>query len=91
MSVRSLPSPPADLATYKLPLDTLDRYIPSINAVTADDVTAFAESDPATAASTIIVGRAADFLEALKKNFPETRVIEQKNLDLNRPDLVKMK
>ncbi len=81
----------ADLATYKLPLDTLDKYIPSINAVTADNVTAFAKTDLATASSTIVVGKAADFLEALKKTWPETRVIEQKNLDLNRPDLVKDK
>ncbi len=81
----------ADLATYELPLDWLDKYIPSINAVTADNVTAFAKSDLATASSTVIVGKAADFIEALKKNSPETRVIEQKNLDLNRADLVKEK
>lgn len=81
----------ADLAAYKLPLDTLDKYIPSINAVTADNVTTFAKNDLATAASTVVVGKAADFLEALKKASPEARVIEQKNLDLNRQDLVKAK
>lgn len=80
----------ADLATYNLPLDTLDKYIPSVNAVTADKVTTFAKSYLATGASTVIVGKAADFLDGLKKNSPDTRVIEQKNLDLNRPDLVKM-
>ena len=58
----------AELAVYKLPLDTLDKFIPSINAVTSAEVSAFAKSDLATAASTVIVGKAAEFLEALKKD-----------------------
>ena len=33
----------ANLATYDLPLETLDKYIPSINAVTSDAVTEFAK------------------------------------------------
>ncbi len=73
-----------------LPLETLDKYIAKINDVTTDDVTAFAKSDLATPASTVIAGKAADFLEALKKNAPDARVIEQKKLDLNRADLRKM-
>ncbi len=81
----------ADLATYKLPLDTLDKYIPSINAVSADKVAAFAKSQLATPASTVIVGKASDFLDTLRKTAPEARVIEQKNLDLNRSDLIKAK
>ncbi len=80
----------AELAVYKLPLETLDKFIPSINAVTSADVSAFAKSDLATAASTVIVGKDADFLDALKKDAPAARVIEQKNLDLNRADLTKM-
>lgn len=79
----------ADLAVYNLPLDTLDKFIPSINAVKADDVAAFAKNDLATAASTVVVGKSSVFLDALKKNSPATRVIEQKDLDLNRADLVK--
>jgi zinc protease len=81
----------ADLAIYNLPLDTLDKFIPSINAVKTDEVTAFAKKDLAAAASTVVVGKASAFLDALKKNSPQTRVIEQKNLDLNRADLVKPK
>ena len=81
----------ADLAIYKLPLDTLDKFIPSINAVTSSDVSAFAKSDLATAASTVIVGKGSAFLAPLKKDAPQTRVIEQKNLDLNRPELTKTK
>ena len=81
----------SDLATYGLPLDTLDEYIPSIDAVTSEAVTAFAKEYLAQPTSVVIVGKAADFLEALKKNFPEVKVIEQKDLDLNRADLVKAK
>ena len=39
----------------------------------------------------VIVGKAADFLEALKKNFPKIKVIEQKDLDLNRAELTRAK
>ena len=81
----------ADLATYRLPLETLDKYIPSINAVKANDVTAFAKSDLAQPVSTVIVGKGPEFLEALKRVAPDARVIEQKDLDLNRPELVKKK
>ncbi len=80
-----------ELAVYQLPLDTLDKYIPAINAVKPDDVTAFVKSELATAATTVITGKASAFLPALKKATPDTRVIEQKNLDLNQPDLTKAK
>ncbi len=79
----------AKLATYDLPLDTLDKYIPSIDAVTSEAVTAFAKKDLATRTSLIVVGKASAFLDQLKKNVPDVRVIEQTNLDLNQPDLTK--
>ncbi len=81
----------AVLAVYQLPLDTLDKFIPAINAVKADDVTAFAKTELATTANTVVVGKASAFLPALKKSAPNTRVIEQKNLDLNQADLKKPK
>ena len=81
----------SDLATYDLPLATLDQYIPSINAVTSDDVTGFARKYLATPTSLVIVGQAGAFLDALKKVYPEVKVIGQKDLDLNRADLVKAK
>ena len=81
----------SDLATYDLPLETLDQYIPSINAVTSEAVTEFAQKYLAPPTSLVIVGKAADFLEALKKKFPELKVIEQKDLDLNRADLTRAK
>lgn len=79
----------ASLATYDLPLQTLDEYIPKVDGVTSDAVTAFVKEYMATPTSSIIVGKAAAFLAPLKKNIGEVRVIEQKNLDLNRADLVK--
>jgi zinc protease len=79
----------AELAAYHLPLDTLDKYIPSIDAVTSEEVTDFARKYFAQPTSLVIVGKAGDFLEALKKNFPDVQVIEQKNLDLNQASLTK--
>jgi zinc protease len=79
----------SDLATYDLPLDRLDKYIPSIDAVTSDAVTNFARKYLAQPMSLVIVGKAGAFLEPLKKNFPAMKVIEQKNLNLNQVSLTK--
>ncbi len=81
----------AGLAVFNLPLETLDKFIPAINAVTTKDVTAFAGKYLVTRPSLVIVGKASAFVEPLKKDFSETRVIPQSNLDLNRADLVKQK
>jgi zinc protease len=74
-----------------LPLDTLNKFIPSINAVTGSDVAAFAANYFDTKPSLIIIGKAADFIEPLKKDFPDVRVIPVPQLDLNRADLTKAK
>lgn len=74
-----------------LPLDTLNKFIPAINAVTSADVTTFAGKYFDTTPSLIIVGKAAAFLEPLKKDFPEVRVIPVPELDLNSPSLTKAK
>jgi len=81
----------ASLAVFNLPLETLDKFIPAINAVTTKDVTAFAGKYLVTSSSLVVVGKASAFLESLKKSFSETRVIPQSKLDLNRADLVKQK
>ena len=88
---RGLVAQIASLATYDRPLDTVNKFIPAINAVTAADVSAFATKYFETAPSLIIVGKAPEFLESLKKDFPEVKVIHQTDLDLNRPDLTKPK
>jgi zinc protease len=81
----------SSMITYDLPLDTLNKFIPSINAITSADVTAFATKYFDSPASLIIIGKAPDFLEALKKDFPDVKVIGQPDLDLNRADLTKAK
>jgi zinc protease len=88
---RGLVAQIASLATYDRPLDTVNKFIPAINAITAADVSAFAAKYFETPPSLIVVGKAPDFLEALKKDYPEVRVIPQAELDLNRPDLTKAK
>jgi zinc protease len=79
----------SELSAYDLPLDALDKFIPLIDAVTTEAVTDFAKKYLAQPNSLVIVGKAADFLEALKKNVLKVRVIEQKNLDLNRAELTR--
>jgi zinc protease len=75
-------------AAYGLPLDTLNQFTPKVNAVTTDDITAFAKKYFGTP-SLIITGKASAFVDALKKDFTDVQVIAQKDLDLNTPALVK--
>jgi zinc protease len=81
----------SSMVTHDLPLDTLNKFIPSINAITSADISAFAAKYFDSPPSLIIIGKAPDFLEALKKNFPEVKVIPIPELDLNRADLTKPK
>jgi zinc protease len=81
----------ASLAAYNLPLDRLNAFIPKINAVTTQDITAFVTKYLSSTPSLIIVGKAPAFIDPLKKDFPDAKVIPQSDLDLNRPDLVKQK
>lgn len=81
----------AKIASYDLPLDTLDKFIPSIDAVTAEDAVAFAKKYLAQPMSQVIIGKASAFLEPLKKIAPNAKVIPASELDLNRPDLVRQK
>jgi zinc protease len=81
----------AGLAVFNLPLETLDKFIPAINAITTKDITAFAEKYLVPPSSLVIVGKASAFVDPLKKNFSQTKVIPQSNLDLNRADLEKQK
>ena len=79
------------MITNDLPLDTLNKFIPAINAVTSADVTAFATKYFDTPPSLIIIGKAADFIAPLKKNFPDVKVIPVPELDLNHAELTKAK
>lgn len=82
----------ASLAVHNLPLDTLDKYIPSVNAVRSEDITAFAKKYFSTPGAVVIAGQASAFLEPLKNELAgAVKVIAQKDLDLNRADLTKQK
>ena len=79
------------ILTNDLPLDTLNKFIPAINAVTSADVTAFAAKYFDSPPSLIIIGKAPEFIAPLKKDFPNVRVIPLPELDFNRADLTKAK
>jgi zinc protease len=78
----------SNLALLGLPMSEYGRYVASLQAVTPDQIAASvaAEIDPASA-SIIIVGRASEFLEALRTRHPNVEVIPLAELDLASPTL----
>lgn len=80
----------ASLALYGLNLGEINSYIANVQAVTAPQVQKFAGSRLGVADSNIIiVGDAKDFLEPLRKQFPNVEVIKREDLDLNSGSLHK--
>ncbi|MDT7690335.1 MAG: zinc protease [Acidobacteriota bacterium] len=74
----------ASLALYGLGLDEINRYIASVQSVTPAQIQKFAGSRlGAKDANIIIVGDAKDFIEPLRKQFPDIEVIKRDDLDLN--------
>ncbi|HEX8686144.1 MAG TPA: pitrilysin family protein [Pyrinomonadaceae bacterium] len=74
----------ASLALYGLSLDEINRYIASVQAVTPAQIQKFAGSRlGASDAHIIIVGDAKEFIEPLRKQFPNGEVIKREELDLN--------
>jgi zinc protease len=81
----------ASLVTYGLPLETLDKYTPSINKVTSSDTAAFARKYFSQPPGLVIVGKGSAFIDTLRKDWKDVEVISQPELDLNRAELVKVK
>ncbi len=80
----------ANLAMYGLPLDEINRYVASVQAVKPADVKAFAASRlNADSTSVVVVGNAKEFLPELQKQFPNVEVIAVTDLDLNSASLKK--
>jgi zinc protease len=78
------------LAMYGVPLDEINRYIGSVQAVKAADVKSFAASRlNADSTSVVIVGNAKEFLPDLRKQFSNVEVISVTDLDLNSAGLKK--
>jgi zinc protease len=80
----------ASLALYGLDLGDLNRYISSVQAVTPAQIQKFAGARlGVTDADIVIVGDAKDFIEPLRKQFPNVEVIKRDELDLNNATLHK--
>ncbi len=79
-----------DYALYGVPLDEIGRFTAKTSAVTASEAQAAAVEavDPAKA-SLIIVGDAKLFGPKLKEAYPNARIIEAADLDLDSPTLTK--
>lgn len=78
----------ANLALYDLPMSELADYADWVQAVTPGEVqSAFARRLPASAASLVIVGDAAVFIEGLRAVWPNVEVIPIDQLNLDRSAL----
>ena len=80
----------ASLALYGVPLDELNRYVASVQAIKPADVKSFAATQlNADSTNVIIVGDAKKFLPDLQKQFSQVEVIPAAELDLNSANLKK--
>ena len=78
----------AGLVTYDLPLGELQRYAPSVRAVTRDQLRQAVQAElDVDQPSIIVVGEAAAFLEKLKSDYPGLELIEAPALNLETPSL----
>jgi zinc protease len=78
------------LALYGLSLDEINNYIRNVQGITAGDIQKFAGARLGSKeASIIVVGNAKEFIEELRKQFPNVEVISESDLDLNAASLKK--
>jgi zinc protease len=78
------------LALYGLSLDEINNYIKNVQGITAGDIQKFAGTRLGSKdASIIVVGNAKEFIEELRKQFPNVEVISESELDLNAANLKK--
>lgn len=78
----------ASFVEQGVPVDELQRYIPSVSGVSPATVQRVAASlmDPSRA-SIVIVGDAKAFVDALRKDYPQLEVIPAASLNLDSPTL----
>jgi zinc protease len=78
------------LALYGLSLDEINNYIRNVQGITSSDIQKFAGTRLGSKeASIIVVGNAKEFIEELRKQFPNVEVISESELDLNAASLKK--
>lgn len=74
----------ANLALYDLPMSELAAYAGNVRSVTPEQIqAAFARHLPGSEASLVIVGDAAQFIEALRAKYPNVEVIPLSDLNLD--------
>jgi zinc protease len=74
----------ANLALYGLPMSNLASYDDDVNGVTPAQIqAAAAEHLPAANASLVIVGDSAQFIEALRAQFPNVEVVPLSSLNID--------
>ena len=74
----------ANLALYDLPMTDLADYVDNVEAIDGAAVqSAFAEHLPVDQASLVIVGDAAQFIDALRAKHPDVEVIPLSDLNLD--------
>ena len=80
----------SELYLFYLPSSDLNEYMPSVNAVTPEQIKGFA-SDYLLGGDIIIVGDYSIFKDDLAKRFPDTKfdVIKADELDITKPNLRK--
>ena len=78
----------ANLAVQGLPMSEYAAYISKLGAVTPEQIAASvtAELDP-TQASIVVAGRASEFIEALRAQYPNVELIPFAELDFGVPSL----
>ena len=76
-----------DYVLDAVPVDELGRYIPSIQAVSPTQVAEAGRLFDPSAASIVVVGKAGDFADALRKTWPDLTVIPAVDLNLDTPEL----
>ena len=89
-TTRGLVAQIGSLALYGLNLNEINNYINNVQGVKAADIQQFAGAHlAAKESSIIIVGNAKEFLDNLRKQFPNVEVIREADLDLNSATLRK--
>lgn len=76
-----------ELALYDVPLADLAGYLPSVEAVSAADVQAFAREEIAATPFVVLVGDAQRFAAEIAATHADVTTISSDQLDLNRADL----
>ncbi|HWU77790.1 MAG TPA: pitrilysin family protein [Rhodanobacter sp.] len=78
----------ADLAVYGIKLDEIGKYIAQVQAVTPKQIEKYARKHlDADAIHVVVVGDAAQFAPAIRKQHPKAVLLESAALDLDSPGL----